>query len=53
MEWILLEALVALSAGLAIVWWTMSAGRRRGRGEESRDAGRSEGTAERRDGAER
>jgi hypothetical protein len=27
MEWIILEALVALAAGVAIVWWTMSARR--------------------------
>ena len=27
MEWILLEALIALGLGVAIVWWTMSARR--------------------------
>jgi hypothetical protein len=28
MEWILLEALVALLVGIAIVWWTMAARRK-------------------------
>jgi hypothetical protein len=27
MEWIILEALLALALGVAIVWWTMSARR--------------------------
>jgi hypothetical protein len=27
MEWIILEALIALALGAAIVWWTMSARR--------------------------
>jgi hypothetical protein len=27
MEWIILEALIALGLGVAIVWWTMSARR--------------------------
>jgi hypothetical protein len=39
MEWIVLEALVALAAGLAIVWWTMSPARKRERENERRDAG--------------
>jgi hypothetical protein len=40
MEWIFLEALVALAAGLAIVWWTMSPARRREREKECREAGK-------------
>jgi hypothetical protein len=36
MEWIILEALVALAIGLAIVWWTMSPARKRDRDAESR-----------------
>jgi hypothetical protein len=32
MEWILLEALIALALAVAIVWWTMSA-RRPDRGD--------------------
>jgi hypothetical protein len=31
MEWIILEALVALALGLLIVWWTLSPSRRRDR----------------------
>lgn len=31
MEWIILEALVALALGLAIVWWTLSPARKRDR----------------------
>ena len=27
MEWIILEALIALGLGVAIVWWTMAARR--------------------------
>jgi hypothetical protein len=38
MEWIILEALVALAVGLAIVWWTMSPARRRDRERERKDA---------------
>jgi hypothetical protein len=41
MEWIVLEALVALAAGLAIVWWTMSPARRRDREDECREAGKA------------
>jgi hypothetical protein len=36
MEWIILEALVVLALGLAIVWWTVGASRGRG---ERRDKG--------------
>lgn len=39
-EWIILEALVALALGLAIVWWTLSPARRREREQEKRDADR-------------
>ncbi len=44
MEWIILEALVALALGLAIVWWTVSPGRRREREREveKRNADRDE-----------
>jgi hypothetical protein len=38
MEWIILEALVALALGLSIVWWTLSPARRREREQEKRDA---------------
>jgi cbb3-type cytochrome oxidase subunit 3 len=40
MEWIILEALVALALGLSIVWWTLSPARRREREQEKRDAER-------------
>jgi hypothetical protein len=35
MEWIILEALVVLALGLAIVWWTVAPGRRRPRKDAS------------------
>jgi len=38
MEWIILEALVALALGLSIVWWTLSPARRREREQEKRNA---------------
>jgi hypothetical protein len=38
MEWIILEALVALALGLSIVWWTLSPARRREREQEKQDA---------------
>ena len=38
MEWVILEALVALALGLSIVWWTLSPARRREREQEKRDA---------------
>jgi hypothetical protein len=31
MEWIIIEALVVLALGLAIVWWTVAPSRRRER----------------------
>lgn len=34
MEWIILEALVALALGLGIVWWTFSPSRKAEREEE-------------------
>lgn len=37
MEWIILEALVALALGLAIVWWTLSPARKRERELEKRN----------------
>jgi hypothetical protein len=37
MEWIILEALVVLALGLAIVWWTVAPSRRRDRHREDRD----------------
>ena len=37
MEWIILEALIALALGLSIVWWTLSPARRRERENEMRD----------------
>jgi hypothetical protein len=36
MEWIILEALVALALGLAIVWLTVAPAKRREREEEQR-----------------
>jgi hypothetical protein len=47
MEWIILEALVALVLGLGIVWWTMSDARKRERDEEKRSADGSAGNGER------
>ena len=43
MQWVILEALVALALGLLIVWWTLSPARRRDREREiaSSDAGAS------------
>ena len=38
MQWIILEALVALALGLAIVWWTLSPARRRERDSEQQRA---------------
>jgi len=39
MEWIILEALVVLALGLAIVWWTVAPSRRRERQRrDERDA---------------
>ncbi|HVE50508.1 MAG TPA: hypothetical protein VNG69_12950 [Casimicrobiaceae bacterium] len=38
MEWIVIEAVIALGLGLAIVWWTMSPSRKREREEECREA---------------
>jgi hypothetical protein len=35
MQWVILEALVALALGLSIVWWTLSPARRRERERES------------------
>ena len=49
MEWIILEALVALALGLAIVWWTLSPARTREREQEKRNAD----SAERDDGRDR
>jgi len=34
MQWVILEALVALALGLLIVWWTLSPARRRDRERE-------------------
>ena len=53
MEWIILEALVALALGLAIVWWTLSPARRREREQEKRDADSGERDDERNDVAAR
>ena len=47
MEWIILEALVALVLGIGIVWWTMSPARRREREEEKRGTDTSAGSSER------
>jgi hypothetical protein len=43
MGWIIVEALVALLAGVAIVWWTMSPSRKRERENERREARESSG----------
>ena len=51
MEWIILEALVALALGLAIVWWTVSPARRREREEEKLDAKQGESRKVRNDEA--
>jgi len=37
MEWILLEALVALVIGVGIVWWTMAPSRRKRRGDDTKE----------------
>jgi hypothetical protein len=37
MEWVILEALVALALGLFIVWWTLSPARRHDREGEARE----------------
>jgi hypothetical protein len=42
MQWVILEALVALALGLLIVWWTMSPARRRDRERERADPGANE-----------
>ena len=43
MQWIILEALVALALGLAIVWWTLSPARRRERDSEQQDVANPHG----------
>ena len=50
MQWVILEALVALALGLSIVWWTLSPARRRDR---EREADASEVTQSQADDAER
>jgi hypothetical protein len=50
MQWVILEALVALALGLSIVWWTLSPARRRDR-ERERNAGSGEPTQARNDDA--
>jgi cbb3-type cytochrome oxidase subunit 3 len=50
MEWIILEALVALALGLSIVWWTLSPARKREREQEKRNADRGERNDARNDG---
>lgn len=50
MGWVILEALVALLLGVAIVWWTMSPARKREREEEKRNADTSAGDGERNGG---
>lgn len=50
MEWIILEALVALALGLAIVWWTLSPARRRERDNEQRGAAEPDERADDRKG---
>jgi hypothetical protein len=47
MEWIILEALVAVVLGAGILWWTMSPARKREREEERRCADTSAGGGER------
>lgn len=49
MEWVILEALVALALGLSIVWWTLSPARRRDREREMRDRRVDASTAVERD----
>lgn len=46
MEWIILEALVALALGLVIVWWTLSAARKRDRGDVGESARKSSGVVD-------
>jgi hypothetical protein len=41
MQWVILEALVALALGLSIVWWTLSPARRRDREQERIERGAS------------
>ena len=55
MEWIILEVLVALAMGLAIIGWTLSPLRRREREKEMRstDAGESDKVREVGDGDRR
>ena len=49
MEWVILEALVALALGLSIVWWTLSPARRRDRERETRERNAAASTDEERD----
>jgi hypothetical protein len=49
MEWIILEALVALAFGLAMVWVTLAPARRREREEEQRKEKRNAAGDERDD----
>jgi hypothetical protein len=37
MEWIILESLVALALGIAIVWWTLAPARKRDRAQQNND----------------
>ena len=43
MQWVILEALVALALGLLIVWWTLSPARKRDRERESAAPDRAQG----------
>jgi hypothetical protein len=43
MEWLFIEALVALLLGLGIVWWTTGGLRKRRREEASQDTDRPDG----------
>lgn len=46
MEWFIIEALVAVAVGVAIVWWTMAPQRKLPRGhEKSSDAATGDGKA--------
>jgi len=51
MQWIILEALVALALGLVIVWWTLSPARRRERDSEQQRPAHPEERTEARDDA--
>jgi len=42
MEWIILESLVVLALGAAIVWWTIAPTRRRGRRDRPHDHDRDQ-----------